>query len=180
LKESLPIYNSLPGKRILSIGGGNAAGIFTAVAITNLNNAIIAGKLAGYDGICYDIEEGDSGLASAFAASFAIAKQYNFIVFVTTSHSAPYGITDKVDLMNSFFSNPNIDIISPQLYTSGNEGANDYVWDGTPWSAYATAKAAIVPSIVSASMYADAQNFFATPSRSGTSFAIQGFVQWTQ
>ena len=180
LKESLPIFNSLPGKKLLTIGGGNAAGIFTAAALTSLNNAIIAGQLVGYDGICYDIEEGDSGLSQAFSTSFAIAKQYNYIVFVTTSHSAPYGITDKVDLMKSFISNPNIDILSPQLYTSGSESANDYTWDGTPWSAYATAKAAIVPSIVTASMYADAQNFFATPSRSGTSFQIQGYVQWVQ
>ena len=180
LADSLPIFNSLSGKKILSIGGGNSVGRFTSAVLTNLNNAIIAGKLVGYDGICYDIEEGDSGLAQAFSTSFTIAKQYKFIVFVTTSHSAPYGITDKVDLMTSFFSNPNIDILSPQLYTFGTESANDYAWDGTPWSAYASAKAAIVPSIVSASMYADAQNFFASPSRSGTSFQIQGYVQWKQ
>lgn len=154
--------------------------MFTAAAITSLNAGISAGQLKGYEGICYDIEEGDSGLADAFAVSFAIAKQNGLLVIVTTSHSAPYGITDKVELMNSFFSNSNIDILSPQLYTSGTEGANDFDWNGTPWSAYATAKAAVVPSIVKASYYADAQNFFATPARSGTSFAIQGYIQWVQ
>jgi len=180
LSESSAIYPSLKGLKFLSIGGGNGNGAFTAAALSALDAAVSAGSLSAYNGICYDIEEGDGNLAAAFATSFANAKKNNLMVFITVSHSAPYGVPDKVALMNSFFSNPNVDIISPQLYTSGSEAANDYVFDGVPWSSYATTSAAIVPSIAKASYYSDAQNFFSTVSRSGTSITIKGFVQWQQ
>lgn len=101
-------------------------------------------------------------------------------MLVTVSHSAPYGITDKIDLMNAFFADANIDILSPQLYTSGYETSNDYAFSGVPWSSWGNAKAAVVPSIVSSSMYADAQDFFVNPTRSGTSISLKGFIQWKQ
>jgi hypothetical protein len=133
-------------------------------------------KNAGYVGICYDIEEGASGLSTAFANSFAVAKKANLMVFITISHSAPYGISDAAILMNSFFSNTNIDIISPQLYTSGTESANDFTALTVPWSAYASAKAAIVPSIVTGSYYQSAYDYFAGLKNP---IFIQGYVQWS-
>ena len=180
LSESSAIYSQLKGKKFLSIGGGNGNGYLTAATLSALDAAVSGGKLSGYDGVCYDVENGDSGLASNFAASFANSKANKFLVLVTVSHSKPYGVGDGVDLMNSFFPNSNIDILSPQLYSGGTEPANDYTYVGVPWSSYATAKAAVVPSIVTASYYSDAQNYFATPSRSGTSFNIKGFIQWAQ
>jgi hypothetical protein len=97
-------------------------------------------------------------------------------VLVTVSHSAPYGIGDAASLMRSFFSNPNIDYISPQLYTSGEEGGNDYgTVAGVQWWEYKQAKAAIVPSIVASYMYNDAQNYF-----SSQGVYTQGYVQWRQ
>jgi len=182
LSESSIIYSSLKGIKLLSIGGGDSDGngYFTAAALSALDAAVNAGSLSGYDGVCYDIEQGDSNLAAAFATSFANTKRKNLMVFVTVSHSAPYLIADKVALMNSFFSNRDIDIISPQLYSGGGELANDYTAVGVPWSSFATAFADIVPSIVKASYYSDAQNYFSTVSRSGTSFNFKGFVQWVQ
>jgi len=180
LSDSGAIYSNLVGLKFISIGGGNTNGRFTSQILIQLNSMIVAGSLSAYDGICYDIEEGDSGLATAFSTSFAVAKANSLKVLVTVSHSAPYGINDKVQLMNALFADPNIDILSPQLYSSGTESSNDYTYSGVPWSSYATTSAAIVPSIVSASMYADAQAFFLDSSRSGTSFAIQGFIQWKQ
>ena len=180
LTDSAAAYSSLKGIKFLSIGGGNGNGRFTAAVLTALDAAVSSGQLSGYDGVCYDIEEGDANLGAAFASSFANAKANKLKVLITISHSAPYGITDKVALMNGFFSDSNIDILSPQLYTGGTESANDYTSVGVPWSSYAAAKAAVVPTIVSASYYSDAQNYFSTFSRSGTSFNTKGFIQWKQ
>jgi hypothetical protein len=179
LDESSSMMSSLPGKKYLSIGGGNANGHLTAARLTALNDAIVRGDLDDYDGVCYDVEEGDAGMESAFAESFSVAKANGFSVLVTVSHSAPYGFSDKEALMNSFFESDDIDMISPQLYTSGYEAANDYAYTMT-WSEYAKSKAAIVPSIVRADFYADAQDFFASPARSGLSVQTAGYIQWAQ
>ncbi|MDX8399778.1 MAG: LysM peptidoglycan-binding domain-containing protein [Gallionellaceae bacterium] len=176
LQESANVKDKLQGSKYISLGGGNEDGAFTSASLTSITNAINAGDFAGYDGIAYDVEEGDSGLESLFSESFAAAKANGYKVLVTVSHSAPYGISDASDLMQSFFADPNIDYLSPQLYTTGEETSNDYATSGgVEWSQYATAKAAVVPSIVNSSMYADAQIYF---QEQGVS--IKGFVQWSQ
>jgi len=97
-------------------------------------------------------------------------------VLVTISHSAPYGIGDAGTLMRSFFGDGNIDIISPQLYTSGTEGSNDYTTSGgVAWSEYRGAKARIAPSIVRTSLYQSAHQYFQTQG-----INISGYVQWAQ
>jgi len=182
LYESSLIESSLTGDKYLSIGGGNANGHLNANRLEDLNTAIIQGRLEDYQGVCYDVEVGDSDMASAFAASFVVAKANNLKVLVTISHSAPYGFPDKIALMDHFFTDENIDIISPQMYTTGNEASNDFVWDGVPWSSYANSKAEIVPSIVRASYYEDLVDFFDKSARSGASesIAVTGFIQWKQ
>ena len=145
-------------------------------ALTNLDSGIKSNQLAGWDGIVYDIEEGDSGLAAAFATSFATAKANGLGVLVTVSHSEPYAVSDAATLMTSFFSNSNIDYLSPQLYTTGSETTNDYTAVGTLWSSYATAKAKIIPSVVLGSRdYPTAQTYF-----SQYGITLYGYVQWTQ
>jgi hypothetical protein len=115
-------------------------------------------------------------LAAAFAQSFAAAKAKGLKVLVTISHSAPYGIGDAYPLMQSFFTNSNIDFLSPQLYTSGSELNNEYTTSGgVTWNMYAGARAKVIPSIVKANMYADAQTYFA---QHGVTLA--GFIQWSQ
>lgn len=176
LSCSEPIKSSLQGSKYIALGGGNSHGAWTESALTAITDAINAGDFAGYAGIAYDVEEGDSGLESAFAQSFAAAQMNNYRVLVSVSHSAPYGISDAATLMQSFFANPNIDYLSPQLYTTGTETSNDYATSGgVAWSEYATAKAAVVPSIVQADMYADAQAYFETQGVS-----LSGYVQWSQ
>jgi hypothetical protein len=64
-------------------------GAFTLSSLNAITAAINANTITGYNGIAYDIEEGDAGLASAFTASFAAAKAKGFKVLVTTSHSQP-------------------------------------------------------------------------------------------
>ena len=88
-------------------------------ALANLDIAIKSRQLTGWDGISYNVEEGDSGLALAFAASFANAKANGLAVLVTVSHSQPYNVSDANALMISFFTDSNIDFLSPKLLTTG-------------------------------------------------------------
>jgi hypothetical protein len=161
-----------------SIGGGNSNGRFTAASLDSLTAAIGAGSIsaAGYDGIVWDIEEGDAGLSAAFAASFAAAKAQGLATLATTSHSAPYGIDDAAALMSGFFGDANIDYLSPQLYSTGEETENEYnELQGVSWADYVGCEAKVVPSIVAGSMYSDAQSYFA-----GKGVATSGYVQWAQ
>jgi hypothetical protein len=178
ISESAAISSYLKGQiKFISIGGGDATtGSFTVAVLNSLNNAITSGQLSAYNGICYDIEVGDSGLATSFANSFSLAKSKGFKVLVTVSHSAPYAIPDAATLMASFFPNTDIDILSPQLYSSGYETANDFTanW-AVAWTSWTAAKAAVVPSIVSYTFYSTAVSFFAT-----YNIATQGYIQWKQ
>lgn len=176
LQQSSSVYPSVPNSKYITLGGGNANGAFNASGLKNITGAINAGKFASYSGIAYDIEEGSSGLAAAFAQSFATAKAKRLKVLVTVSHSAPYGIGDANALMKSFFTNSNIDFLSPQLYTTGMEKQNQYdTSGGVTWNLYAGAKAKVIPSIIKANMYADAQTYFAQQK-----VTLSGFIQWSQ
>lgn len=96
-------------------------------------------------------------------------------VLVTVSHSDPFGVGDKSTLMKSFFASDNIDYLSPQLYTSGKETANDYDAVGIQFSDYANSNAKVVPSIVRAEHYEDAVAYF---NEQGVNLA--GYIQWHQ
>ena len=174
LASSKQVFASLPGEKYISLGGGAVAtGSMTEASLQAIINGIGNGSFAGYQGICFDVEVGDSGLENTFEQAFVTAKSNGFKVLVTVSHSEPYGISDTKTLMASFLESQNIDILSPQLYSSGSESANDYTAIGTPWTAYANAKAVVAPSIVKASYYADAVSYFA-----GKGVTLGGFIQW--
>ena len=89
-------------------------------------------------------------------------------MLVTTSHSAPYAAgsdTSKMALVDSWAKDDNIDIFSPQLYTSGNEDKPEF--DITPcpkdactYERIANMKAKWVPSVHSASQYPEVKAFF--------------------
>ncbi|MFA7240974.1 MAG: LysM domain-containing protein [Sulfuricellaceae bacterium] len=177
LSSSATIKDRLPGGKFISVGGGKPeTGSFTSANLASLTAAINAGAFAGYDGIAYDIEEGETGLETLFQQSFAAAQAQGFKVLVTVSHSAPYGINDAASLMQSFFADANINFLSPQLYTNGDETSNDYTTSGgVLWQQYAGAKAAVIPSIVNADMYQSAKTYF---QQQGVT--ITGFVQWSQ
>ena len=82
---------------------------FKETALANIDAAISSNALQGWQGVVYDIEEGDSDLAAAFKSSFANSKAKGLKVLVTTSHSRPYGISDGSQLMTGFFADSNID-----------------------------------------------------------------------
>ncbi len=176
LQQSQRKLATMMGEKFLCIGGGNASGAMSTQVLNSLAHAISQNELSDYDGIAYDIEEGDSGLAEAFRTSFSTAQAHGLKVLVTVSHSAPYGISDAKALMTSFFSDTNIDYLSPQLYTTGKEGKNDYaISHGVTWQSYQSCKAKIVPSIVNANMYEDAKAYFAEQG-----IELSGYVQWQQ
>jgi len=161
ISDSNAIKNRLPGTKYISLGGGNANGRWTAALINQVNSAIEAGNFAGYGGIAYDIEEGDAGLTGGFQNSFRAAKGKGLRVIVSISHSAPYGFSDAYALMQAFFADANIDLLSPQLYTSGTESQNDYTTSGgVSWDMYARSRARDVPSNVRGSYYSSALTYF--------------------
>jgi len=177
LSDSSQRQPHLPGTKFISIGGGNNNGAWSSSQLNTLNSAISGGSFAGYGGIAYDIEEGAGGLGSLFAESFRLAKQRGLRVLVSISHSAPYGFpqADAAALMRQFFSDSNIDYISPQLYTSGTESQNDYTTSqGVGWDQYRNSRSPIVPSIVRGSYYSSALSYF----RQNYQFNITGYVQW--
>jgi len=179
IAESAKLVSKMPGGgKYISLGGGNANGRWTAANLGQVTAAINNNQFnnAGYNGIVYDIEEGDGGLAGPFRDSFAACKRKGLGVLVTVSHSAPYGVSDASALMDSFFSNSNIDYISPQLYTTGYEGSNGFEEvAGVTWSRYASSKAKVVPAIVTCGLYSNAQSFLA-----GKGVRTDGFIQWSQ
>jgi len=176
VSDSSGVKGKLPGAKYISIGGGNDSGNWSSSVLSAVQNAINNGSFSGYQGICFDVEQGQSGLESGFESTFKLAKSHGFSVLVTISHSAPYGMSDAASVMNEFLSSSNVDYISPQLYSSGTEGQNDYSTSGgVQWSAYKSSKAKVVPSIVRASYYSSAQSYFA-----GQGVTLYGFVQWAQ
>jgi len=174
ISNSGGIKNSLPGNKYISIGGGNSAGSWTSSVLSSVTSNINSNAFSGYQGIVFDVEQGDSGLASAFETAFAAAKGKGLEVLVTTSHSAPYGMTDAYSLMTNFLGSSNIDYISPQLYSSGTESQNDYTTSqGVGWNLYQNIHAKVVPSIVTSSYYSSAQSYF-----SGQGVTLSGYLQW--
>ena len=175
--KNLKIPTNKP--KIISFGGGNAAGRWSKSILTNIDAGIKNGQLAGWTGIMYDVGEGDSGLASAFATSFATAKAKGLQVIVTVSFAQPYNIPDAKFLMtNCFLTNTNIDYLSPQFYETGTETSNLYTLavNGVPWSAFAKSRAKVVPSLVIGSRdYAPA---VAEMKKHGVT--LYGYLQWSQ
>jgi hypothetical protein len=176
IQDSAALKSKLPGRKYISLGGGDSDGRFNYNVLMKIKNSIESGAFAGYDGIVFDIEEGDSGLSDAFKQCFRSARAKGYYVLVTVSYSAPYGIPDAASLMRSFFPNADINYLSPQLYTTGEETSNHYdTIAGVKWSEYATAKAVVIPSIVTGSLYSSAESYFRSQG-----VTIEGYVQWSQ
>lgn len=167
----------LKGAQFVSVGGGNGNGKFTAARLQSVVDGINDGTFvkAGYDGIAFDVEECDGGLSAAFASAFAAARTSGLRVFVTTSHSAPYGCPDGAALVEGWLQDTNLEFVSPQLYTSGRETAPEFTAnDQVPWSTWAHSKGKIVPSIVVAAQYEEVQNW----SQQQGFAPLGGFLQW--
>lgn len=178
----------LAGQKLLTLGGGNSAGLFTASTLSAIAADVDKIKAAGFQGVMYDVEEvvgPSSTMSNLFAESFAAVKRAGLIVAVTTSHSAPYQCDtpqDAVDILKAWCADPNIDVISPQLYSTGREGKpelaeTNFCKDaGCTWDLYANCKAEIAPSIVEPSHYAESRDFF----KSTVGRSTKGYFMWDQ
>ena len=184
-----PVLKGPEGKGIISIGGGNTAGIFTEDildSITNDMDYIVDSNQ--YSGIILDVEicQGPSdGLIKGFNKVIDAAKKAGLTVGITSSHSAPY-MTDTpqvaVDLVKSWAAHDQLDYLSPQLYSSGMEGApcllETYACQSTgcTWDLYKGFKGKFIPSIVRPSHYEESQKFFSE--KYGIETA--GYIMWAQ
>lgn len=178
--------------KLLSLGGGNAAGQFTVDSLRDIGTKESASAIsaAGYDGVMFDVEEviGPSNATiPAFSTAFATLKQAGFVIGVTISHSAPYATDipqDAVDLMKAFVADENIDIFAPQLYSSGEEAAPVFdetaqcVDEGCTWDIFKgmAASATFAPSIVQDSHYAPTIEYF----KANHSIDVHGYFVWAQ
>lgn len=191
--DAISQYSTPPlkGSHFVSLGGGNAAGVFNPSNLAAITALCSQGgalfKQAGYVGIVYDVEEvdGDMSMVNAFSQSFqACHQQAGLRVIVTTSHSAPYQTQTPdvaVALVKSWVRDKNIEAVSPQLYSSGQEGAPDFaetsqcVNQGCVWGLYKGALPAFWPSLVQTSHLPATQSFF-----NGKGIQVTGYIQWAQ
>jgi len=118
--------------QFLSVGGASEVGWLSAAKLQEFTTENIeAVKLAGFHGVCFDVEltKGEQDLVRAFNRAFAAIKKAGLLVMVTTSHSAPYAASSekaKELLVDSWVASDHIDIFSPQLYTSGSESSPEF------------------------------------------------------
>jgi len=178
------------GVQILDIGGASARGVLSVSTLLSISAAgLDKVKDVGFEGICFDIEltQGDEQpLVEAFERAFKIVKNAGLLVMVTTSHSAPYASSEKAKslLITSWRRSSDIDIFSPQLYTSGFEGTPEFTL--TPcrsgggsensectWERLKPIKARWVLSLASEDHYPDAHEFFRK-----LGIKVSGWIQW--
>lgn len=123
---------SLVTPKLITLGGGNAAGTFTAASLTSIEANLSQITAAGYSGVVFDVEEvtgSSSVMVPAFASAFAACQAAGLSVVITTSHSAPYQTNTPATataLVTAWVQDTNVDVISPQLYSSGYETSPDF------------------------------------------------------
>ena len=114
-----------------SIGGGgdNIRNQLGKAELAAYTSSLLQGFAdAGYTGLFYDIETFKvDATYQAFQDSFAIAKAIipALVIAVSTSYSSPYktfltgGFVASDNLWRKIMADPNVDVISPQLYGDG-------------------------------------------------------------
>ena len=152
-------YGNIPNSEliVLTLGAGNTSstGYWTESVISNIIDNINNGTLSvsntyyydsttglsyGFNGLCFDIETGASGLEIPFSGGanswtyngvtydglFYAAANAGFGVFTTISHSAPYGFADTSNIMQSILQCPYVNQYILQLYTQPVGTINEY------------------------------------------------------
>jgi hypothetical protein len=114
-------------KKYLNLGGGMESGKWSITDFDYINQKLPDIKKAGWDGLCFDIEvcTPNVSFVDAFKNCFQNCKKNGLDVFVTMSHINPYqcqtGAGQGTDLVNEWIKDPNVDYISPQLYSYGDK-----------------------------------------------------------
>lgn len=122
------MYNLMVGIKCACLGGGTLQ--YTSDIIAEQKLAIENNEFYNYDILCFDIESYDNtATPELFNDLFKSASERNYIVIITTSHTAPYNapnLSSAKQLMTSFFNSPYIDCITPQLYSNDIGVTNEY------------------------------------------------------
>ncbi len=171
IKNLINRSNDLTSReKYLNLGGGDEkTGIWQKTDFDYINNNLSNIKSKGWTGVCFDIEACPPGVSFVkdFADSFAKCKQAGLKVLVTTSHTLPYacktGPGQGMDLVNAWINDPNIDYISPQLYSNTDD------LEPTDLSILKNSKAKIVPSVQLESDWDKIQNLGIKPA---------GYIAW--
>ena len=170
IDNNINMASSLTSReKFLNLGGGLETGIWQLTDFNYINSNLSNIKSKGWTGLCFDIEVCTPGVSfvNAFADCFAKCKAAGLKVLVTMSHTVPYqcqsGSGQGMDLVNAWIKDPNIDYLSPQLYTEG------HTLEPTDLSMFSTAIAKIVPSIPYDSDWNNIQNLGITPA---------GYLSW--
>merc|ERR1711881_697121 len=128
-----------------------------------------------------------ASMIPVFAAAFAAVKAACMTNAITVSHTAPYDTDtpqDATDFVTAFVKDANVDIISPQLYTSGNESQPDFAVTGNcasagcGWNLYRNMRSGmrLAPSIVNTSQY----NAAKTHLKNNEQLDCSGYFVWEQ
>ena len=168
----------------LSVGGANRNGLINAQRLEDYSKpeGLDEIKKAGFEGVCFDVEstEGEDDLVDALERAFAACKKAGLLVMVTTSHTAPYAAASDASkplMVDSWVRSTDIDIFSPQLYTSGRESSPEYdetpCAEGCSYERLKQMKAMWVPSIAKPSHYEAVREFFAN-----MGITTHGYLQW--
>lgn len=179
---------ALVGTKYVTLGGGNSAGIFAADDLATIGVSASKIQEAGYEGVMFDVEEvtGDaSTMVAAFASAFKNLKSAGLLVAITTSHSAPYQTDDPsvaIALVKAWVNDTNVDIVSPQLYSSGNEASPEFAETsscksaGCTWDLYKGATPVIAPSLVDETQYSASKTYFSD----NYNIELGGYFVWKQ
>ena len=165
---------STKGVKFLMLGGANMAGTMSAMKFDALSvgDTLEQVRAAGFQGVGFDIEMtiGEGDLVDAQERAFAACKEAGLLVMITTSHTAPYAAgsdTSKMALVDSWAKDENIDIFSPQLYSSGDEDQPEFditpcPGDACTYERIASMKAKWVPSlpVQAQATYPEVKEFF--------------------
>ena len=177
----------LKGTQYLSLGGSSEQGTFTPDTVKQMGEECADIKDAGYEGVCFDVEvtRGGMKLLEELETTYQKCKEAGLIVMVTTSHTAPTGVSlgkMRQELIKHWVKSKNIDIISPQLYTWGGEEKPEYdqTWPcadqgfNCTWDAYKGSNAKFMPSLVEfEGHFGKVRNFFKE-----MNLPVTGYFQW--
>lgn len=169
------------GANWLSIGGNNEAGAITYDVLEAVIEAVIYGEFDSYSGILIDIEYVKGNVGDAFLRLTKSLERASLGAAATTSHTGPFHCVDGCDgaeLVRTMAADINLDVLSPQLYSTGNEESPDFAatWGclGCTWDLFRDARPRIAPSIVHSSQYVETKRHF----KEELNITISGYIQW--
>jgi hypothetical protein len=176
IEISTGCVTQLPGTKLIAIGGVKKQWTVERIESTiSLIKDGVVGK-AGYTGITWWIEAGDSNLIDAFERAFKAAKDKGLTNWVTVPLTCPKNIKNSAELMKAILACSSVDYISPQLLPKDkSSGPRLEEHGGISWEDYKATKATIVPTLLSGEMYEGVFCFFQSKG-----IAIGGYVQWQQ